>query len=80
MDANQQKRLQKMLWSAAAAGDCAMVRKLAMAGVDFDARDEDGFSAFNIATMKGRVQTARTILAVKDFVSIPQPSGARSAA
>lgn len=67
MTAIDQKDLQKMLYSAAAAGDSGMVRKLALAGADLDARDEDGFTAFNIATMKGHTETAKTILAAREF-------------
>ena len=67
MTAIDQKDLQKMLYAAAAAGDSGMVRKLAMAGADLDARNEDGFTAFNIATMKGHTETAKTILAAREF-------------
>lgn len=59
--------MQQQLWAAAAAGDSAAVRMLAMGGVDLEARNEEGFTAFNIATMKGHTDTAMTILAAREF-------------
>ena len=59
--------MQQNLWAAAAAGDCAAIRMLAMGGVDIDARNDEGFTAFNIATMKGHTDAAMTILAAREF-------------
>lgn len=67
MNATEQDKLQALLWNAAAMGDSGMVRRLAMAGVDMEARNDEGFTAFNIATMRGHADTARTILAVREF-------------
>ena len=64
---SENDKLQALLWHAAAAGDCGLVRRLALAGVDLDARNDEGFTAFNIATMKGRTETAKTILAAREF-------------
>lgn len=67
MTATDNDKLQAMLWAAAATGDSGMVRRLALVGVDMDARNNEGFTAFNIATMKGHADTAKTILAVREF-------------
>lgn len=59
--------LERQLRAAATAGDSATVRQMALSGVDVDARDEDGFTAYNLATMRGHADTAKTILALRDF-------------
>lgn len=58
---------QEKLWRAAASGDKATIRGLAFENVDFDARDEEDRTAFNIATQAGHADAARTILAVKEM-------------
>jgi|GEM_PF-6240957 ankyrin repeat protein len=58
---------QERLWQAAAAGDKATIRGLVFDNVDFDARDEEDRTAFNIATQNGHADTARTILAAKEM-------------
>ena len=60
--------LQHKLWEAAARGDSETIRHLAVAGaVDIDARNEDGFTAFSLATQHGHHNTALTILAARDL-------------
>ena len=59
--------LQQKLWDAASRGDNAMVRILAASGVDLNARNEDGFTAYNLATQKGHFNTALVILAARDM-------------
>jgi ankyrin repeat protein len=59
--------MQQKLWHAAATGDSAAIRMLVMGGVDLEVRNEEGFTAFNIATMKGHTDTAMTILAAREF-------------
>lgn len=59
--------MQKQFWDAAARGDTGAVRMLVMAGIDIDARNADGFTAFNLATMHGHTDTALTILAGREF-------------
>lgn len=59
--------MQQKLWDAAKAGDCATIRMLAMSGqVDVNAKNEDGFDAFNIATQAGKSDAATTILAARE--------------
>ena len=58
---------EQQLWDAAARGDSAAVRTLALKGVDLNARNEDGFTAYNLATQKGHLNTALTILAARDI-------------
>ena len=61
------QELQQKLWSAAAAGDCATIRMLAMSGeVDVTAKNEDGFDAFNLATQAGKAEAATVILAARE--------------
>jgi len=58
---------QQKLWDAAAAGNAAQVRKLAVdPQVDFDARDQQGRTAMNIATQNGHPEVAKTILAIRE--------------
>ena len=59
--------LLNQLWEAAAAGDNATVRILAMNGVDLDARNDDDCTAFNLATRYNHPDTAKTILAAREF-------------
>jgi hypothetical protein len=54
------------LRSAAARGDCGAIRLLAMSGVDLEARDERGRSAFNLATQNCHHEAALTILAARE--------------
>lgn len=59
--------LQQKLWDAAASGDCATIRMLAMSGqVDVTVKNDDGFDAFNIATQAGKAEAATTILAARE--------------
>lgn len=59
------KAKQEQLWAAAGTGDSATIRALAMEGVDVDARNPDGFTAYNLATQNGHHNTALTILAFR---------------
>ncbi len=65
-DVNQ-KELQNRLWIAAANGDCKTIRVLTMSGVDIDARNAEGFTAFNVATQHGHSEAATTILAAREM-------------
>ncbi len=67
MKNQEQKILQEQLWDAAARGDCRKIRILSVAGVDFDARNEDGFTPFNVATQYGHSDAAMTILAAREL-------------
>lgn len=58
---------QDKLWRAAASGDMGAIRGLVFENVDFDARDDEDRTAFNIATQKGHAEAARTILAAKEM-------------
>lgn len=61
------EQMQQKLWDAAERGDCGTIRLLAMAGVDIEARNEDGFTAFNLATAKGHSDAAMTLIAAKEM-------------
>lgn len=58
---------QEKLWKAAMTGDKATIRALVFEDIDFDARDEEGRTAFNIATQFGQTDTAQTILAARQM-------------
>ena len=58
---------QERLWKAARIGDKTAIRSLAFDDVDFDARDEEGRTPFNIATQYGHADAAQTILAAKQI-------------
>ncbi len=55
------------LWKAAETGDSAMVRILAMKGVDLDACNENGLNAYNLAHMNNHHGTAKAIQAGREF-------------
>lgn len=59
--------LQEELWTAAKDGDCGAIRRLVMKGVDIEAKDRLGRTAFNIATQYGHSNAAMTILAAKEL-------------
>jgi ankyrin repeat protein len=61
------KTMHETLWRAAAKGDCATIRMLAVNGVDIDAPNDEGFTAFNIATQNGHHEAATTILAAREM-------------
>lgn len=59
--------LQERLWEAARLGDTTTIRMLAMSGqVDVNAKNDDGFDAFNLATQAGKAEAATTILAARE--------------
>lgn len=62
-DQNAQKRL----FQAARNGDNAAIRALVFDNVDFDARDDEDRTAFNIATQYGHADTAQTIIAARQM-------------
>lgn len=62
-----QDALQEKLWAAAEQGDCGAIRRLVMKGVDIEAKDKLGRTAFNIATQYGHSNAAMTILAAKEL-------------
>ncbi len=59
--------LERMLRAAAKDGNCAVIRRLVMAGVDLDARDDGGRTALNIATQYNRTQAIKTLLAAREM-------------
>jgi ankyrin repeat protein len=59
--------MQQKLWEAASKGDSAMIRILAMGGVDIDAPNDEGFTAFSLATRNNHADTAMTILAAREM-------------
>lgn len=64
--------LNEQLREAARAGDCYKIRLLVMGGADVDDRDEDGWTAFNIATATGHTEAATTLLAARQLSYIRQ--------
>lgn len=58
---------QNRLFQAARTGDSAAIRALVFEPVDFDARDDEDRTAFNIATQHGHAGTAQTILAARQM-------------
>ncbi len=58
---------QNRLFQAAQTGDKATIRALVFENVDFDARDDEDRTAFNIATQFGHADAAQTILAAKQL-------------
>ena len=67
MPAFTQDDLNEQLHAAARDGDCGKIRLLVMSGADVDSRDEDGWTAFNIATSAGQPQAATTLLAARQL-------------
>ncbi len=65
-----QDDLNEQLREAARSGDCAKIRLLVMSGADVDARDEEGWTAFNIAAAAGKNQAATTLLAARQLAYI----------
>lgn len=67
-----QDDLNQQLREAARVGDCAKIRLLIMSGADINARDEDGWTAFNFATSYGYSRAATTLLAARQLTYIRQ--------
>ncbi|MFN3828155.1 MAG: ankyrin repeat domain-containing protein [Micavibrio sp.] len=65
-----QDDLNAQLHEAARHGDCSKIRLLVMSGADVDARDEEGWTAFNIATSAGHAHAATTLLAAHQLAYI----------
>lgn len=63
---------QKRLWDAARTGDQPAIRRLVYDDIDFEARDEEDRTAFNIATQYGHYKAAQTILAAKQMKVMQQ--------
>lgn len=57
--------MEAMLRAAAFYGDCQMIRKLVMQGVDLEARDSTGRTAFHIATQYCNYDAMKTLLAAR---------------
>lgn len=57
---------QQKLWEAAIKGDSLMIRILATQGVDLDAPNEDGLTAFMLATQHSHADAVMTILAARE--------------
>lgn len=55
------------LWKAAAHGDSATIRVLAMQGIDLDARDENEQTAYMLARNHNHPSTAQAIQAAREF-------------
>jgi ankyrin repeat protein len=66
-DKSAPSMMQKKLWEAASKGDSAMIRILAMGGVDLDAPNDEGFTAFSLATRNNHADAAMTILAAREM-------------
>ncbi|QQG36964.1 MAG: hypothetical protein HYS17_04120 [Micavibrio aeruginosavorus] len=64
--------LNAQLREAARLGDCHKIRLLVMGGANVDDRDEDGWTAFNIATAAGHSEAATTLLAARQLSYIRQ--------
>lgn len=59
--------MEAMLRAAAFYGDCQMVRTLVMRGVDLEARDSAGRTAFHIATQYCNHDVIKTLLAAREM-------------
>ena len=59
--------IQNRLFKAAAQGDKAAIRALVFEDIDFDARDDQDRTPFNIATQYGHSDAAQTIIAAKQM-------------
>lgn len=58
---------QDRLFRAAEKGDKVAIRSLVFEDVDFELRDEEDRTAFNIATQYGHSDAAQTLLAAKQM-------------
>lgn len=63
---------QNRLFAAAKAGDQAAIRRLVYDDIDFDARDDEDRTAFNIATQYGHHKAAQTILAARQMKAMQE--------
>src|SRR5690606_13622410 len=63
----KESKMQIALWQAAMAGDCYAIRMLVMEGVDLEARDAQGRTAFNIATQYNQQNALKTLLAAREM-------------
>lgn len=63
----KETKMQIALWQAAMTGDCYAIRMLVMEGVDLEARDGQGRTAFNIATQYNQQNALKTLLAAREM-------------
>ena len=61
------QEIQERLWRAVEAGDYRAIRTTIMNGADIDARDEQGRTAFQIATQRGDSEAAWILLAAREL-------------
>lgn len=61
---------QKRLFEAVKLGDKAAIRRLVFEDVDFNARDDQERTPFNLATQLNLVDVAQTILAAKQMKAL----------
>lgn len=59
--------MEAMLRAAAFYGDCALIRRLVMQGVDLDARDGAGRTAFHIASQYANHDAMKTLLSAREM-------------
>ena len=61
------RAMHERLWRAAERGDAQTIRYLFIEGVNLDAPNDDGFTAFNLATQNGHHDVAMVILAAREM-------------
>lgn len=61
------RAMHEKLWRAAERGDAQTIRFLFIEGVNLDVPNDDGFTAFNIATQNGHHDVAMVILAAREM-------------
>ena len=62
-----QEEMQAVMFKAAAKGDCMTLRLLVINGVDVEAKNDDGFTAFNVAIQNDKVDAATVLLAAREM-------------
>ena len=69
-EVSDMQKQQERLWDAAVAGNCAEIRRSVISGADINMVDEEGRSAFQMASQCNQVDAMRTILAVKELIDM----------
>ncbi len=67
--------LEDLLRAAAKEGDCYTIRRLVLAGVDIDSKDEQGFTAINYAAHHKQTSAMKTLLAAKEMRAYADKGG-----